>query len=416
MTSRGKTLVVCVAVVATFLHATTASAQIVGTAHGLGAGHALASTAAGYEAGLYNPAGLASGGFTATALGVSGAGRLSPIGPRRLSSYGAFLDPTAKAEIVEAIERAGGSTVHARAGLHLLGISRGGYALNVMTSGAAEATLSPRAAELLLYGNVGRTGDAEAFTFEETRGRAHVVTTIALSHGRSVPAPLPGRMAVGATVRYGVVHLLADGRDGGSALVNDPLDLVVNGSAVLARNGHRWGLDLGARWSHGRWSAGLVARDLVAGHRFAEDATELTTFAAAATIEGRASDTTYSVAYRELSSAERSMVEARLAEPLASTRLVGAVARDFGRVTPFGELSVGSSSSDQGPAELTLGATTRPIRAVRVNAALSLGDAARSLAAGFSVRALGIVVNAGGAHEFGRREGWGGAIQVGFGV
>jgi hypothetical protein len=142
------------------------------------------------------------------------------------------------------------------------------FGLQLSTVAAARVGLNPDAAELLLYGNAGRTGQPRAFDLAGSRVDGWVVSTLALGHGRTVGAVGPGRLAVGFTAKLVFGHAVIVGRDLGTSLDGDPLEgevhfpILSNGGNDDLHHGTGIALDVGAAWEGPRLSLGLAVRNL----------------------------------------------------------------------------------------------------------------------------------------------------------
>lgn len=392
------------------------SAQTIGgSVRGLGVNDALTALSAGYEAGLYNPAKLAKSPFSLVLGGVRAEAGLSPISLLEFSSYGERLEASEKAELLDLIQQHGGEAINVAAGVHLLGLSVKNIAINIFSSANLEGNLPPGAAELLLYGNVGRTGVGETFTFEEASARGYAITQAALSYGREFSLPFLGPTALGLTTRYGQIHGLADVRDEGSSLVNDPLGIEIEGSMVMAQNGTLYGFDLGLAWSRKNWTIGLVAHDVVGRQTLRKDEIEVKIVQGHATIEEGAADTTYTWKYTDLSEGARKNVDGRLSESLASTQIAASVAGKLGIVTPFAHGIFDLSGRDARTPEFTFGALLLPASFLEFRGAATYGEELNSVAGGISLRLWILTLELSGRRLYAPYDGWGAGVQVRFG-
>jgi len=388
------------------------AAQAPGTVRALGLGDASVALATGYEAGLYNPAGLAVEVVDLTAFGLRAGLLLGPGGFRSLRGAGSHLDPAEKAALLEAVRRAGGASAALDAGVHLLGIAARGFALNVGTVGRARGAVPPALMELVLYGNVGQGGDADGFTFDGAGARGHVVTTVSLSHGRALPLGVPGEVSIGATARYGRVHAWADLRDEGSRILNDPVDARASGSVLEARGGSVYGLDLGLRWGRGEWAARLLVRDLFAGHRIDRDGAALRTLVGTASLEEGTHSTTIVQRYDELDAGLRAAADRRLAAPLTATRIVVGGARVRSTDALQAQLSFGSSRSGDPSFAFAAGGTLWPARFLELRGAARLGSDPAALFAGVSFQLAAAALDLGVQRTLGRGLGGQAGVQL----
>jgi len=248
-----------------------------GSAAGLGVGNNYTAKARGISAMGFNPAGLGmpdSPRFSIALFPVSGRQSLVPIGLSDLGDVEGRLISSATKEIwLEQIRKNGGQTGGFGMDLTEIVLSYGpvGFQLSTLVRGGADLTVD--GAEVLLYGNAGRTGAAQDFSFGGSGFHALAVSTASMSFGHALR--VEGRkgadatLAVGATINYSVGHFLALAQDMGSQIRSDPLGVdilfpMIQSDTSDARldHGSGLGLDLGGNWSQGPWSVGLALQNL----------------------------------------------------------------------------------------------------------------------------------------------------------
>lgn len=389
------------------------NAQEVGTVRGLGLGDALTATARGYEAGLYNPAGLSRGGFSFALAGVRLGVGMSPVSVFDFAGYGEYLEPDEKAEIMSEVRSANGLTLSGGASVQGLGLSIGPVALNVTSSVNVDGTLPPALVELALYGNVGESGDATSFVFDGSAGRAVARGMAALSYGRSIALPLPGQFSIGVTGRYGYAAM-ADARSDTATWVrfdDNELEYRAEGTAILATNGRAYGADLGFGWEYAGWKAGLVFRDIMAGHSFDVDDVEFHETVRTGSIDSTYVDETNSLDYSELNADQKAKVDRRLDAPLTGTRVVAGLARDFGMLIAYSQVAFGSTKVDPDAAQVTLGASIKPLPFIEFRGAGSLGSEDRTLGGGLSVGVGPVALDFAAQRAYGYTDGWTAGVQ-----
>jgi hypothetical protein len=164
------------------------------------------------------------------------------------------------------IEDAGGQTGLGRLELSLFALSVGNFAFQVHSQGYADANLNPAAAELLLYGNAGRTGAPGDFSLDGSALDGSGTTTFALGGGVQVAGdgdPGSGILTLGANLTYSVGNLVGIARDAGSLVTSDPLEVDVAFPVIhTSTDEYDWnggtgvGLDLGAAWMDGPLTLG----------------------------------------------------------------------------------------------------------------------------------------------------------------
>ncbi|MBW3655104.1 MAG: hypothetical protein KY444_03300, partial [Gemmatimonadetes bacterium] len=136
-----------------------------------------------------------------------------------------------------------------------LNIGRLGFQLS--SSGRGRFDLSPLAAELILFGNAGRTGEAQSYNLQNSGFTTAATSTAALSYAQPLSLPGRGRLSVGATAKYTVGHALAAGRDAGTQATANPLavsldfPIIQTDTTLRFGNGSGIGLDLGAAYQAG---------------------------------------------------------------------------------------------------------------------------------------------------------------------
>lgn len=376
----------------------------------LGIAETGAARARGFGAGALNPANLALPGNPAlslTLLPLRVERSLDPVTLGDLADYqGRPIPSSVKEAWLGRIERSGRQV--GAVGLQVTGaaLSFGAVGLQVSTLAVGQASLNPDAAELLLFGNVGRTGSPRTFVLDGSAVDAFAATTLGVSAGQAVEADWlrdGERLTFGITLKYTVGHRLLVGRDGGTTVSDQPVDVRVEFPVIESRGdpgaagaGSGVGLDVGAAWERGPWTLGLVARNLVQTFRWNPDALRFRPGEALfGGGEGSADFTS-----RPTAEAPPSLREIVFSRGFAFEReLSAAVAYELsGRVTLTGEAHrtagtgpVAAPSNRVGAgAELRL----RPTLPLRFGAALVSGGA--ELGAGMGVRVGRVAVDAGG--------------------
>ncbi len=245
------------------------------------AGNATA-TARGLAALSMNPAGLGMGGsgFALAVLPIQLRLGLHPVTFGDLADYQGVVVPTAIRE--EWMERATERGAQAgTAGVHVsaFAVAVGPVGFQLSTVAAASMSLSPDVLEVILFGNAGRTGSATDLTLGGSDLQTFVITTASASLG--LPVSLPGgRLALGATLKYSIGHLLAAGREQSGTVTSDPLRVSAEFPIVAIAenvdgldNGSGLGLDLGAQFERGPFGGGITIRNLL--NTFAWDEAKL---------------------------------------------------------------------------------------------------------------------------------------------
>lgn len=293
------------------------------SAPALGVGDNYTALARGRNAAAWNPAGLAMPDNPAFSIGVvqlRGLAGVNPITTADLKGVEGTLVPQAtKEEWLERITAEGGQQGAFGADLTYLSLNLGRIGIQLSSTVTGMLNLAPDAAELLLFGNAGRTGEPRDFSFEGSAFDVAATSTVALSYAQPLSlelGPLPDQhFAFGATLKYTVGHALFSGWDNGSALNDDPLavgiefPVIQTDTAIGPHSGAGVGLDLGASWQGGPFAAGLVVRNVI--NTFAWDESKFFFRAGTATFNA---DTSYSnFDAREISAAPTE-IQARAAE------------------------------------------------------------------------------------------------------
>lgn len=248
-----------------------------------GHGYAYTALARGASAVGVNPAGLAMTGtltwsLVAPAIGL-GTG-MEPVTTGDLAEHqGQTLPGGVKEAWLDRITDAGGQRGTAAGELTALAASWGPWGIQLSGVAGGTAVLSPDAAELLLFGNAGRTGEPRELDLQGSRLTFFGATTLGVSRGHRVSRGPRGDFAIGATLQLSMGHALLVGRDAGSLIRDDPVELELKLPVVQQSSegdfgrGSGVGLDLAGAWQKGPWSAGLVVKNLF--HGFEWDTEEL---------------------------------------------------------------------------------------------------------------------------------------------
>ena len=225
-----------------------------------------------------NPARLGLPGtpaFSLSALAVMAKSSMHPISFSDLTSYDGRVVPVAdKGRWLETVIAAGSQRGGVVAEVTPIAATLGRLGIQISTIAAGSTDLNEDAVELMLFGNAGRTGSAGSFELEGSSLDGFAVTTIGVSFGLPVKADLIDRtganLAVGATLKYSMGHVIVLGRDLGSVLRHDPIEVEVefpllhSGEAGFPSGaGGGIGLDLAAAWEKGPWSLGLFVQNVV---------------------------------------------------------------------------------------------------------------------------------------------------------
>lgn len=257
---------------------------------------------------------------------------LEPVTGRDLSRWGGRrLPETEREEWLERITSSGGERGVLRGEFTAMSHTRGRWGIQAGTMAVGSASLNPDAAELLLFGNAGRTGEPGDFDLAGSELDLGVYSTVALSAGLPVDFRIGDRRsqaaAVGVTVKYTEGNVLLVGRDAGSILRSEPVEVDLRFPVVQAdtmghrfRNGGGWGVDVGGAWEGGPWSLALVLENLF--HSFAWDPGQLVYRAGEALFQGSGSHSDFdAVPLDEAPPGFRALVEELRFRPVVTAAL-----------------------------------------------------------------------------------------------
>jgi hypothetical protein len=255
-----------------------ARAQLASTSPAyLGTAGNSSALARGFSAMALNPANLGLPDnlrFTMTMVPVQARAGVGPIGFGDVADYeGKMIPRSQKDEWLREIRDAGGLNADSGAEASAVCLSAGQFGFQVTSVANVRAKLNPDAAELVLYGNAGRTGSPEDYDLAGSWVDGFAATTFAASYAMPVSLDLgpPGStFAVGMTAKYTVGHALVVARDAGSRLASDPVEVDVQFPVIApgedfdaVNSGTGFGLDLGAAWQSEGWTVGATLQNLV---------------------------------------------------------------------------------------------------------------------------------------------------------
>lgn len=226
--------------------------------------------ARGYESAFWNPANLGLPDRPGWSLGLVGASAYlnnNSLSYGQISDlYGEYIDNETKSELLASIREDDPTkmlTLSVDASASVLGFSIWRFAFGAGSMGAGNLEVSPDAAELVLFGNVGEDGTGKDFVLDGSHGQGWAISGgyVSYAHPFTIPALdyLGLKFSVGATVKYGVAHGLVYLKDTGTNIINDPLTLSVDAEVLKSTDadaGRLWAADLGLAVD---WDGLLVA-------------------------------------------------------------------------------------------------------------------------------------------------------------
>jgi len=393
--------------ITTFVLALLISAPVPGmaqlaapSARSFGLAGSFAARARGYEAPYWNPANLGLPGRPGWSVGIVGAS--ASINNNSLDYgqitdlYGEYIDDETKSRILADIRRSDPDRMFqlgGELGASALAFSIWRFGFGFSAIGVADLQVSPDAAELLLFGNVGEEGTGKDFDIAGD-GEGSVLSNFYLSYAQPFSfSALPGmEFSIGGSVKYGIAHALFLVNDEGSSFALNPLVLnaditVLNSTDADA--GRIWSFDLGAAMDWSNWTFGLALQNAVANVNWNVEDFELSLFRGYAdTSGGELEDTT--IAYSDLSAAQQQRVQERLesADPPKRLRLAALY-----RISPNWTLSadymelLGGTLREQWGRSLSAGVQVSPISVLPLRAGLATDFSQVALAGGLGIYA-----------------------------
>jgi hypothetical protein len=243
----------------------------------LGTANNYTALARGFAAIGLNPAGLGMAGtegFTLALLPFTFSQSLDPLTFSDIFDYeGVVVPTTVKEDWLQQIASAGGQTGTDVVELTEFSFSWNNFGLQLSTIASAGMNLNDAAAELLLFGNGGRTGQPGDFDLQGSNLTGFAVSTLGISVGfpiarRWVPGLEQG-LSVGFTLKQSWGHAVAYAEDAGTLVQSDPVEINLDFPLIHPdgdwsdwSRGSGIGLDAGVAWRRGPWSASGVVQNL----------------------------------------------------------------------------------------------------------------------------------------------------------
>ncbi len=373
--------------VALAVSASSAGAQIQGASSaGLATANNYTARARGFAALGLDPAALGlddSPAYSVAILPVGVQAGLDPVSLGDLKDFEGRTIPEATKNLwLARIRSSGGQSVVAGARLTGISLAVGHFGFEASTLGRVRARLTEPAAELLLFGNAGRTGSPADLSLAGSSVQAWAVTTLGVSAGLPLDVRI-GRFsdqsfAVGATMTYYIGNALFLGRENDGSVSSDPLEVdvqfpMLQTDTAFSRfnNGSGVGLDVGAAWVGGPWEAALAVRNLV--NTFRWDLGGLF-FRPGLVRFNQSSKLTDIDAVKARGTPAASELLAEAANQRFDPTLVAAVAyRAYRRVTVMGEVRrhLGNGMNVEPGSHVGIGIEARPLRVVVLRAGVA---------------------------------------------
>ena len=236
--------------------------------------------ARGYAAIGLNPAGLGMAGaegFTLALFPTQVSQSMEPLGISAFLDYeGEVIPASVKEDWLQQITDAGGQTGTGTVEFTPIALSIDRLGIQFSTLASASTNLNPDVAELLFFGNSGRTGTPGDFDLSGAQLTGYAVSTIAISLGfplsrRWVPGVEQG-FAIGGTVKHSWGHALVHAENREGILGADPVVGRIEFPMIYSsRDSDYWsggsglGLDVGVSWKRDSWALAGVVQNLVNG-------------------------------------------------------------------------------------------------------------------------------------------------------
>ena len=257
-----------------------ADAQVASaSAAAFGMGDNFTALARGYNAVAWNPAGLGmpgNPGFSLTVLSGRGIAGLDPVTLSDLKEYEGEVVPTAiKRQWLNSIIEEESQAGTGGADITWLALQLGPVALHASSSGRAVNDISPGVAQLIIFGNTDDAGTPQAISLSGSTVDVNSYSTLALSYGMPLSIGAgAGRIAVGATAKYTMGHVLALGRESTGATTTSPVavdfsfplvhtSLGEDDESLEVNNGNGFGLDIGVGYESGPLTLGATVQNIV---------------------------------------------------------------------------------------------------------------------------------------------------------
>ncbi len=256
-----------------------AAAQGNASAAATGLGGNYTAIARGFNATAWNPANLGLDGNPRFTLGMSPqvAMGTGPITLADFKDYGGIVVPqNVREQWLQKVADNNGQDVDGDINVTPLAMSFGSIAISATTTVRANGALPPAVAELLLFGNAGRTGVPQDYELADLALDANATSTVALAYGRKMPLVPVGELSIGVTGKYIIGHGAASLRDNGSTITSNPVAINLNAPFVVTdtaewQNGSGFGFDVGATWKVGNLRASAVVHDIVSTFKWDTD-------------------------------------------------------------------------------------------------------------------------------------------------
>lgn len=263
--------------------ASAASAQLPSAStRALGMGDNYTAAARGYASVSWNPAALAMPGnprASLTLLPFRAVAGLDPVTLGDIADYsGEFVPGAVREAWLRQIEAEGSEQGTGGGDVTLLAAQLGHFAVHFGSSMRAVSNISPGGAELLLFGNYGRTQEPRALDLEGSNLSSYAASTIAASYAIPLGSSTStSRTSIGVTAKYTIGHLLLFGEDRGTTFTPEPaanINFPLVGTSLESLDGNvgaGFGVDAGVAMTRGNWSFGATIQNIINTFSWDED-------------------------------------------------------------------------------------------------------------------------------------------------
>lgn len=254
----------------------------------LGLGDNYTAAARGYSAVAWNPAGLGLTGTRGFSLSILPTRAIAGFGPITLGDLkdheNTVVPQAVKEQWLNSVRSQGSQSGTGGGDVTLLGAQFGPIAVQLSTTVRAVSDISPGVVELILFGNADEQGNPKAINLTGSDLDMNAYSTGAVSFGKPFTLASGARLAVGATAKYTMGHLLAIGAGSTGATTTDPIgvdfafpvvhtDFGEDEASVEVNNGNGFGLDIGAGYETGMWTFAVAVQNVI--NTFAWDVSRL---------------------------------------------------------------------------------------------------------------------------------------------
>lgn len=358
------------------------------------------AVARGFDAIAFNPANLALGepsSFGISLFAVNVSNGINPITFSDFKSHQNALIPASTRENWLQKIGSGRQTGGMAGGVSLLAMNVRQFGVQVGVVGAGQVDLNQDAAEALLFGNAGRTGEVKNFNFSGSKAQGSLFGVGAVSYGLPLRKNDRGdKVTLGVTAKYVRGFAAARAADNGSTTSADAINVefpvIYTDSNHVGNAGSGFGVDLGLAWEKSGTSYSLAARNVV--NTFAWSANAFMSRAGGFRFDGVNNGSDFDAApYGNAPLAMRTAFEAEKFKP----EIAAGVAHNFGKllVTADGSQRLGDGIDLTPKMRAGIGAEYRGLSVLALRGGVAAITEGYQAAAGVGVRVGGFEMSVG---------------------